>query len=193
MMECDIITSVVIPLGVLNLIASLGLCLSKLCRRKPSVDEIEEESDWSEVSTDEEESEMDAETSDESEPEEDDGSLEQLDPASDNDLDIISEIRNVTASSSDRRSGSIESMTGKLISATRNIADALDTASNIPTNKKRELASLLKGVPEFISKITKMDGEELGEVITRNTPKREALSDVAESEFLMQTLDELRR
>lgn len=155
------LSSLLIPLGVLNLLVSTGIWLTLGCRSKPRRPPVEEYSD----------EEFEDEVSD---------------------SDIIAEIRSATLEEESPKS--IENMTGKLISVTKNIADALDGASNIPSDKKKELATLLKGVPEFISKITKMDHEELGAVLTRNTPQSELPIDhIKESEFLMQTLDSLRR
>lgn len=111
---------------------------------------------------------------------------------------------------------SLETMAGTLISVTKNIAGALDNASHIPKEKKDELASLLKGVPGFISKIVDMDDDQLNALLSGNNPNIKEESsrgsiidcnrniimkttrDLAEdhkkeSDYLMKTLDSLRQ
>lgn len=120
---------------------------------------------------------------------------------------------------------SLETMAGTLISVTKNIAGALDNASHIPKEKKDELASLLKGVPGFISKIVDMDDDQLNALLSGNKPNikeessrgngsitdcnrqsdhsnrniimktHRALAEdhKKESDYLMKTLDSLRR
>lgn len=97
---------------------------------------------------------------------------------------------------------SLESMAGTLISVTKQIAGTLDTANHIPNDKKQELANILKGVPEFITKIVDMDDDELGAILDRRIiPKGTGLSSQKpdciedhkrESEYLMQTLESLK-
>ena len=102
---------------------------------------------------------------------------------------------------------SIENAAGKIISITKNIAGALDSADHIPKEKKTELATLLKGIPDFITKIVDMDDEQLDALLntnksavqgelSRNTiikqmPEAEAEAD--HIDFLMKTLDSLRQ
>ena len=137
------------------------------------------------------------------------------------DFDLISKVRSCSQyqTSSDhvlstrdelsKEQGSLESMAGTLISVTKNIAGALDNANHIPKEKKEELASLLKGVPGFISKIVDMDDDQLNSLLAGNIPNiRPELSTFTnkittqrtlaedhkkESDYLMKTLDSLRQ
>jgi hypothetical protein len=95
---------------------------------------------------------------------------------------------------------SLESMAGTLISVTKKIAGTLDNATHIPSERKQELASLLKGVPGFITKIVDMNDAEL-ETILKGASSKSSLSyktnvsedHKKESEFLMKTLEALRK
>lgn len=136
------------------------------------------------------------------------------------DIDLIADIRaatnpeNLSSKVLETRNelsgeqASLETMAGKLISATKNIAGALDNANHIPKDKKEELASLLKGVPGFISKIVDMDDSQLNSLLNGNklnskddfqsrnifVDKSTLLEDhKKESDFLMKTLDSLRQ
>lgn len=189
----EIINNVVVPLAMLNLIipTAIGLVwLKKWCR------EERHESD-DDDSSEEETEEDEFEEFKEPEP-----SVPMLRARYEDisDSDIITQVRNAVLNENGPPQ-SIESMTGNLISVTREIADALDGASNIPANKKRELANLLKGVPEFIDTITKMDDKELRTILSQNNrkvdpptanTKSKPTDPIKESEFLMRTLDSLR-
>lgn len=141
------------------------------------------------------------------------------------DADIIQQVRassgTHTLSTKNELAGeqaSIENMAGTLISVTKNIAGALDNANHIPKEKKDELATLLKGVPGFITKIVDMDDEQLnallggkqssssppvnriggnnsnvqGDLSSNNIiTKRQTTLD--QSDYLMKTLDSLRQ
>jgi len=136
------------------------------------------------------------------------------------DIDLIADIRAATnpeilpskiLETRNELSGeqaSLETMAGKLISVTKNIAGTLDNANHIPKEKKEELASLLKGVPGFISKIVDMDDSQLNALLNGNKVNikddfrscnfindRSILLDdhKRESDFLMETLDSLRQ
>jgi len=74
---------------------------------------------------------------------------------------------------------SLDMMTKTLLSATDSLAKTLNITSGIPDIKKRELSSLLDGVPKLINKIAYING-------SSNT-----ISD-KESDFLVKTLDALR-
>ena len=224
---------IIIPLLLINTIATTSLFLLKFCRKKP-VDIYEED----DTSSEEEDSEEDLDEDLEEECAQlenigaellasterlkrinhelqnyvkQNGSPDVSSAEEASDLELIAQIRSVVVEeieSQEQPPKSIESMAGTLISATKNIAGALDGATHIPADKKRELANLLQGVPEFISKITKMDEDELGTILKRNTPSELTVvskshptiisnavkeDHIKESEFLMQTLDSLRR
>lgn len=96
---------------------------------------------------------------------------------------------------------SLESIAGTLISATKDIADTLDKAQTVPQEKKNELATLLKGVPDFITKILDMDDKELESILKGRTVSKSGditNSEVStpqdhrkESEYLMELLEKL--
>ncbi|CAH6420349.1 Hypothetical protein HVR_LOCUS1170 [uncultured virus] len=116
--------------------------------------------------------------------------------SSDQDLEDSSPINAITDLSGEQ--GSLESMAGTLISVTKNIAGVVDGAQHIPKEKKDELASLLRGVPGFISKIVDMDDNELNALLQRKSNIHKSNKDASstedakkESAFLMQTLDAL--
>lgn len=198
MSECyDSIADVVIPLTILNFVGTAVIILIAKCTEgwwaSTSSTKIHMENE-TKLITDEEILEI-------------------------TDDDLIAQIRASTESdhvlsTRDELSGdqaSLESMAGTLISVTKNIAGALDTANHIPKQKKEELASLLKGVPGFISKIVDMDDEQLNTLLSTNKSDTEeednkqskpiimktcgALTEdhKKESDYLMKTLDSLRQ
>jgi hypothetical protein len=92
---------------------------------------------------------------------------------------------------------SLESMAGTLISVTQKIAGTLDNAHHIPPDKKEELATLLKGVPGFITKIVDMNDKELETILQHKTLSEDGICTPEdhrkESEYLMKTLEALRK
>lgn len=99
-------------------------------------------------------------------------------------------------SKTDLQSGSpMGSMAGTLIAVTRQIAATLEGATNIPLDKKQELATLLKGIPGFIGQVADMKEAELQPILTSEAPAYSYTSTSEqhkrESEFLLRTLEEL--
>ena len=210
MTECwDPIASVVVPLVILNFVGSTLafalICLGEKVFSSKPISYPVETSDDDEASDDDEENT--GRSTDET-------LIETI-----SDLDLINHVREssilsvVSADTTPETRkplltqvqtdvpASPESMAGALISITRKIASTIDSATDIPTDKKQELATLLKGIPGFITKVVDMDDNELSSILKRtNTSTTSTITTTdksdqvrKESEYLMQTLESLRK
>lgn len=242
------ITTVVIPLTIINLFGTAFIVLLSKCVQNVFHNKEDADTDIEDENEDPEEKEVDLDES-ESYNEPPQGVLEPIDSSlaknENEDEDLIAQVRKETGSkmqysripggvpdelstgfliagrspqsssenarmARDELSGeqaSLESVAGTLISVTKNIAGTLDNATHIPKEKKQELASLLRGIPGFITKIVDMDDDELNALLKGKSPlatkepvkvnesndgnnKTALLS--KESDYLMMTLDSLR-
>ena len=104
--------------------------------------------------------------------------------------DIIAQVRSLSSKNDlPNNQSSLEDMADTLISVTKNIAGALDNADHIPKHKKNELATLLKGIPEFLNKVVDLNDKKSPPSQNSNIINHS----LEQRDFLMKTLDSLRQ
>lgn len=91
--------------------------------------------------------------------------------------------------SGDQRS--LDSVAENLVAFSRNMAGAIETAGNMPLEKKKKLSSFLRSVPSIVTQLSDMTEQEITELLTAASLSQFA-DHTNESDFLVGTLDGLR-
>jgi hypothetical protein len=86
---------------------------------------------------------------------------------------------------------SLESTANSLIDFTMKMAGSLDS-TNLPADKKQDLAQLLQGLPGLFTRIVDMDDNEVEEILQRKPSNTSSENSITDSEFLMKTLESLK-
>lgn len=115
-------------------------------------------------------------------------------------LELIQAVKSAMSSSSEPNVSELnmEDMTQKLIVLTQDIAANVQNASHIQSEKKHELISLLQGVPKFIHTVSRTYSDTQTEVESLDSQascesSAESKPEETESDFLIRTLDALRK